>query len=83
MLVISYWRFRDCISIFLVHLSTDSVIPGAKGGTSIFLDFGISRCSFDRFYANSHNSLIFFDGSLLKLLVLSPALNVSVTTDRH
>ena len=25
----------------------------------------------------------FFDGSLLKLLVLSPALNVSVTTDRH
>ena len=62
MLAISYCRFWDCISIFFVHLSTDSVIPGAKGGTSIFLDLGIFCCSFHRFYANSHNLLIFLMG---------------------
>jgi hypothetical protein len=38
MWAISYCHFRDCILFFFVHLSTDSFIPGAKGGTSIFSD---------------------------------------------
>ena len=36
MWAISYCHFWDCISFFFVHFSTDSFIPGAKGGTSIF-----------------------------------------------
>jgi hypothetical protein len=36
MLAISCCHFWDCISVFFVHLSTDSFIPGAKGGTLHF-----------------------------------------------
>ena len=52
MLAISYCRFWDCISIFFVHLSTDSVIPGAKGGTSIFSDgfFAVQSNAFIRIH---------------------------------
>jgi hypothetical protein len=50
---------------FFVHLSTDSFIPGAKGGTSIFSDYCIFCCSFHRFCMNSHKSLILFYGFVL------------------
>ena len=59
MWAIWYCRFWDCISFFFVHLSTDSFIPGAKGGTSTFSDFSIFCCSFHRFYTNSHKSLYY------------------------
>ena len=52
MWAISYCRFWDCILYFSVHFSTDSFIPGAKGGTSIFSDFFC--CSIQRFYTNSY-----------------------------
>ncbi len=61
MWAISYCRFLDCILFFFVHLSTDSFIPGAKGGTSIFSDLFFC-CSIQRFYTNSYkwNSSVWF-----------------------
>ena len=60
MWAISYCHFWDCISVFFVHFSTNSFIPGAPPFfQSIFC------CSIQRFYTNSHKSLILFYGSFL------------------
>ena len=83
MWAISYCHFWDCISIFFVHLCTDSFIPGAKGGTLHFFRLRLFRCSIQRFYTNSYKSLILFYGSFLKLLTLWLALNLSVATECH
>jgi hypothetical protein len=73
MWAISYCHFWDCISVYIVHLSTNSFIPGAKGGTLHFFWYRFFRCSIQRFYTNSYKSLILFYGSFLKLLTLWPA----------
>jgi hypothetical protein len=82
MLAISYCRFWDCISIFFVHLSTDSVIWG-QGRNLHFFRLRYFSLFIPTLLYEFTQFAYFFDGSLLKLLVLSLALNVSVTTDRH